>query len=264
MADFNYLEIFMYLVLYLLCICFVGVIIYGIKKYKREKRGGCIFVTVIVGLFLMFLIDQLAVVSLYFSSVNSFTKQEYERAKLFANSAAILSIFPSQKSALYGELGQIYMTNGEGEKAIKSFEKAYKINGSYVPSKNFATSSIWPVFAGMLYTASGNYEEVYKIANETKVYRLGLVAAVSAKDYKKAIGYSNLDIANLKNSSDYAKRAYIYKKLKKEKYAQDNMKMAIALCRGDKKCMETQYNILKDSYWTDFQAKQREKFGLGK
>lgn len=264
MADFNYLELFMYLVLYLLCICFVGVIIYGIKKYKQEKRGGCILVTTIVGLFLMFIIDQLAVVSLYVSNLSSFTKHEYERAKVFTNSAAILSIFPAQKSALYGELGQIYMTMGEGEKAIKSFEKAYKINGSYVPSKNFATSSIWSVFAGMLYTASGNYEEVYKIANETNIYRLGLVAAVFAKDYNKAIGYSNLDIANLKNSSDYAKRAYIYKKLKKEKLAQDSMKMAISLCHGDKKCMETQYSILKDSYWIDFQAKQRKKFGLEK
>ena len=57
---YNFIQNAMYLIVYLLFIALIGVLVYGIKKYKREKRFGAIFVTALVSIFLFFLLNQAA------------------------------------------------------------------------------------------------------------------------------------------------------------------------------------------------------------
>ena len=265
MASFNYLSAFMYLVLYLLIICFIGVVIYGVKKYRCEKRIGSIFVTLIVSLLLLFLTNQLAVCSLYFSSISRFVNKDYKIGLIYMNLAAHLSMTRSQKSACYGELGNIYMVMNDGKNAIKYYNKAYKTNGSYVTENSYLTNR-WPLSAGMLYSYAGEYDKVYQIANETGEYGLATLAAIYQKDFKKALGYSNLSLKQNKKRKQnlYTQRAYIYKKLNNNKLSQENLQKAISSCRGDKMCIDKQRKSLEDSYWIDFHNKNIQKYGLNK
>ena len=88
MADFNYFQAIMYLILYILIICFIGIIIYGVKKYKSEKRIGGIFVTIIVSLLLLYGINQLAIFNLFFSNKTSFAQGDYKKAAFYTGIAA--------------------------------------------------------------------------------------------------------------------------------------------------------------------------------
>ena len=261
MSGFNFLEAIIYLALYLFIIGFAGVLIYGIKKYNREKRIGGIFVTSLVSLFLLFIINQLAVTGLYFSSINNFVKKDYKKAAIFSEIGARITIFPSQKSTLYGEAGIDYMTMKNGDKALMSFEKAYKIKQPCRCKDNSYLKNDWTIFASMLYTYLGDYEKVYRLANDTGRYNTAAVAAICEKDYKKALGYTDLNLLKQKRSATlYGQRAYIYKKLKKDKLAQEDFQKAISLCRKSKTCTEIQYQQQNDSYWNKFSEKKKEYF----
>ena len=263
MADFNYFQAIMYLILYILIICFIGIIIYGVKKYKSEKRIGGIFVTIIVSLLLLYGINQLAIFNLFFSNKTSFAQGDYKKAAFYTGIAAKLALYPSQKSTLYGELGQIFMTMKDSNNAIKCFEKAYKINGnSYKISKKSSNQIPWQVFAAMLYTYSEDYNEVYKIADDAKLYQFATNAAILEKDYQKALGYANLSIIKSPKATEYSRRAYIYKKLNKNNLAQQDLNSAITLCKGNIKCLELNQKILNDNFQLEFQKKGKEKFGL--
>lgn len=126
MADFNYFQAIMYLILYILIICFIGIIIYGVKKYKSEKRIGGIFVTIIVSLLLLYGINQLAIFNLFFSNKTSFAQGDYKKAAFYTGIAAKLALYPSQKSTLYGELGQIFMTMKDSITLLNVLKKLIK------------------------------------------------------------------------------------------------------------------------------------------
>ena len=261
MSGFNFIEAIIYLVLYLLIISFAGVLIYGIKKYKKEKRISGIFVTALVSLFLLFIINQLAVTGLYFSSINNFVKKDYKKAAIFSEIGAKIAVFSSQKSTLYGEAGIDYMAMKNGEKALMSFEKAYKIKQPCRCTNNSYLKNDWTIFASMLYTYLGDYEKVYKLANDTGRYNTAAVAAICEKDYKKALGYTDLNLLKQKRSATlYGQRAYIYKKLKKDRLAQEDFQKAISLCRKSKTCTEIQYQQQNDNYWNKFTEKKKEYF----
>ena len=62
MTGVNFIQNALYLAVYLIFICLIGVLFYGVKKYKQEKRLGSIFVTALVSIFLFFMLNQAAVV----------------------------------------------------------------------------------------------------------------------------------------------------------------------------------------------------------
>ena len=53
MTGVNFIQNALYLAVYLIFICLIGVLFYGVKKYKQEKRLGSIFVTALVSIFLL-------------------------------------------------------------------------------------------------------------------------------------------------------------------------------------------------------------------
>ena len=69
MTGVNFIQNALYLAVYLIFICLIGVLFYGVKKYKQEKRLGSIFVTALVSIFLFFMLNQAAVVCLYSQSL---------------------------------------------------------------------------------------------------------------------------------------------------------------------------------------------------
>ena len=71
MTGVNFIQNALYLAVYLIFVCLIGVLFYGVKKYKQEKRLGSIFVTALVSIFLFFLLNQAAVVCLYSQSLLS-------------------------------------------------------------------------------------------------------------------------------------------------------------------------------------------------
>ena len=262
---YNCISSFMYLVLYLLLICLVGVIIYGVKKYGNEKRAGCIFVTSIVSLFLLFLINQLAVINLYFSALSSFSQCDYKKSTIYFDIAAKLAVFRAQKTTLYGQLGETCMATGDGKRAMEYFEKAYRINGSYAISPGGYAGNLWPISAGMLYAYTGEYDKVYQITGDTRIYQLSIIAAIYQKDYAKALGYANLAMIKAKHSPNlFAQRAYIYKKLNKPQLAREDLQRAVLCCKNDKECIKLRYKQFEDDYWTAFRVKQLKKYGFDK
>ena len=52
MTGLNFIQNALYLAVYLIFVCLIGVLFYGVKKYKQEKRFGSIFVTALVSIFL--------------------------------------------------------------------------------------------------------------------------------------------------------------------------------------------------------------------
>ena len=119
MTGVNFIQNALYLAVYLIFVCLIGVLFYGVKKYKQEKRLGSIFVTALVSIFLFFLLNQAAVVCLYSQSLLSIGNYNNSAGINCSLWAARLAIFPEQKSALYGELGKNYMILQEGKKAIE-------------------------------------------------------------------------------------------------------------------------------------------------
>ena len=176
MTGVNFIQNALYLAVYLIFICLIGVLFYGVKKYKQEKRLGSIFVTALVSIFLFFMLNQAAVVCLYSQSLLSIGNYNNSAGINCSLWAARLAIFPEQKSALYGELGKNYMILQDGKKAIEYFDKAYKINGSYAYSDNFSILVSWPFFAGILYLLNGDYDKVYEIAKDTNSYGMAVTA----------------------------------------------------------------------------------------
>ena len=263
MTNFNYLEAIMYLITYLLFICFIGVLVYGLKKYRKERRKGCIFVTAIVCLPLIYFVQQAAIFSLFFSNMCSFAQGDLKKAAVYVNIAAKLAVTPAQKSALYGELGQVYMAMKDGKTAIKYFDKAYKINGSYKVPANLLTSSQWPLLASMLYAYNEDYDKVYQIAKDADSYSVAAIASINQKDYKKALAYTNMCLAKSKSAANYSQRAYIYKKLNQNKLAQEDLNKAIAFCQENKKCIDRHNEVMNDSYW-NFYIQKRKEYGFGK
>lgn len=261
---YNFIQNAMYLIVYLLFIALIGVLVYGIKKYKREKRFGAIFVTALVSIFLFFLLNQAAVICLYSQSLLSIGNYNNSAGINCSLWAARLAIFPEQKSALYGELGKNYMILQEGKKAIEYFDKAYKINGSYAYSDNFSILVSWPFFAGMLYITNGDYDKVYKIAKDTNSYGLAATASIIQKDYKKALAYSNMNVRHVPIAISYSERSYIHKKLKHDKLAAEDLQKAISLCRGKEKCIGLQKARTTDNYWISYTENKKKRYGLEK
>lgn len=77
MTGVNFIQNALYLAVYLIFVCLIGVLFYGVKKYKQEKRFGSIFVTALVSIFLFFMLNQTAVVCLYSQSLLSFGNYNY-------------------------------------------------------------------------------------------------------------------------------------------------------------------------------------------
>lgn len=59
MTGVNFIQNALYLAVYLIFVCLIGVLFYGVKKYKQEKRLGSIFVTALVSIFLFFFLIRL-------------------------------------------------------------------------------------------------------------------------------------------------------------------------------------------------------------
>ena len=261
-TSYIYVSGFLYLILFLLLLCTCGVIIYGIKKYKREKRKGCVFVTTIVALFLSALSHQMVILNLNYSGFICLMQKNDKTAIKLQKASAKLAIIPSQKSSNYGSLGISYLIMRDSKNAMRSFDKAYDINKSYVLKFPFEGNN-WAEYAGRFYCYAGQYDKAYQIAGETKLYPLGTIAAIYQKDYKKALGYANLSIGISPKIPDlYAQRAYIYQKLNNIKSAKEDLSTAISLCKNNKKCIEKQYKFQKDSYWAEGLNKYQKYYGL--
>lgn len=256
-----YISVFFYLILFLLLICLCGVIIYGIKKYKKEKRFGSIFVTTIVGLILLMMSHYMLIVSLNYSSLLDVMNKDIDSSIMRLKLAANLAILPSQKKALYSNLGVNYMVKRDGAKAIENFDKALEIKERNVAGY-LSHNLDWSIFAGMLYSYAGQYDKVYKLANETKLYPIAISAAIYQKDYKKALGYANLSIDNSIQADFYGQRAYIYRKLNNPNAAAADLNTAIYYCNSDKRCIYKQYKFQQDSYWADNLNKQKQHYGF--
>lgn len=264
MTGVNFIQNALYLAVYLIFVCLIGVLFYGVKKYKQEKRLGSIFVTALVSIFLFFLLNQAAVVCLYSQSLLSIGNYNNSAGINCSLWAARLAIFPEQKSALYGELGKNYMILQEGKKAIEYFDKAYKINGSYAYSDNFSILVSWPFFAGILYLLNGDYDKVYEIAKDTNSYGMAVTASIMQKDYKKALAYSNMNIRRSPIAINYSSRSYIHKKLNQDKLAEGDLQKAVSLCKCNTRCVALQKERTKDSYWLSYAANKKKKYGFAK
>lgn len=98
MTGVNFIQNALYLAVYLIFICLIGVLFYGVKKYKQEKRLGSIFVTALVSIFLFFMLNQAAVVCLYSQSLLSIGNYNNSAGINCSLWAARLAIFPEQKA----------------------------------------------------------------------------------------------------------------------------------------------------------------------
>ena len=97
MTGVNFIQNALYLAVYLIFVCLIGVLFYGVKKYKQEKRLGSIFVTALVSIFLFFLLNQAAVVCLYSQSLLSIGNYNNSAGINCSLWAARLAIFQNKK-----------------------------------------------------------------------------------------------------------------------------------------------------------------------
>ena len=102
-------------VLLILLAAFIFLIFYGIKKFRKEKRFGSLFVTTVVASVLFYIIIQLCINTLYFESLSQGENKDMEKALMYAKIAAKASIIPRQKGHLYGLVG----TLSQGSDKIK-------------------------------------------------------------------------------------------------------------------------------------------------
>lgn len=98
MTGVNFIQNALYLAVYLIFVCLIGVLFYGVKKYKQEKRFGSIFVTALVSIFLFFMLNQTAVVCLYSQSLLSIGNYNNSAGINCSLWAARLAIFQNKKA----------------------------------------------------------------------------------------------------------------------------------------------------------------------
>lgn len=267
--DQNFINFIMsgFIILFIIVLAaFISVIIYGIKKYKKEKRTGSIFVTFLVASFLFCVINQLSIVLFSSIALDCFLAKDYINSVKYTKIAAEIAIFPMQKGNLYGELG-IRQSSGlnNGAKAIESFDKAYKLTKTYNPEFTLGViEPTWPIFASLIYFVKGDYDKSAEIAKERKMYNRLADCYYEQKDYNSALFYINKSIKQHQGTKylDFATRSRIHKKMGNFDLAQKDYEIALKLCNKKNSCINS---VKKDSDLENYNTlylEQRKKLGF--
>lgn len=152
-----------------------------------------------------------------------------------------------QKGVYYIQLGN----SKQGAEAIKDYENAYQLIGSY-------KYQCWNFMPIANYYSTGNYDTAIIIANNHGNYHVAANCYIMKNDYQNALKSINKAIERYPNSPTlYAKRGFIYNNLGEHKAAENDLKTAL------NKCSDKEREKVSEVYknWKNAELKRLSKRG---
>lgn len=193
-------------------------------------------------------------------------------AEIYHNLSVKTAIIPSVKKYMYYNEGSFYEITHNGEKAIRSFNKAtsnidpqicnidtYKENKN---CKDYMFSSYLRLCD--LYTIKGETEKGITICNNIGLYNMVVVNYILKKDYTTAFNQINENITRMEKTTkkqdglSYAIRGNIYEHLGEYQKAQQDYQKAQKLSKN-KKIKQIKNN---KNYYEDFFNLKRIEYGF--
>lgn len=234
--------------LFIFAYIIIGIVVYsvisGIVKYKSNPAKSLIliFASVFLGI-LLCLPSISAGISLHGESTRNEKLQEL--------SIAVTPI-SWQKGVYYLRIGGNYK---KGKEALKYYDKAYELIGSY-------KYKCWRVAPLAHYYFLKDYDKALQIAELHHEYSLAASCYIMKNDYQKALNCINDAIDKKPNNGFlYAKRGFICNKLGQKELAEADLKMALKLGKENEKLIKAYYNDWK-SYELNSLAERRKEVGI--